>query len=135
MALSGRFTEALRAFDMAIRQDANFAAAYIGRGVCHHKLGRPGKALDDIRRAALLGSQGARNYLVQIDAIYGLTGETEDIRSSQAEKVGSGKSKGSAADAAHEDESQPLKEGREATLSGIKRLIKEINQPLAKQPE
>lgn len=133
MTFSGRFTEALEAFDTAIRQDAHFAAAHVGRGVCHHKLGQRGKALDDIRKAALLGSQAAGNFLVRIDALQGLPGEKGDIKSIQPEKAAGGEAEGTSAAPCPQDQAPPFNEGREATLSSIKRLIEEINRPFAKQ--
>ena len=61
--LSGDYGEAVRAFDEAIESDPRFAEAYLGRAVCREKLGDRSLAVDDMKKAARLGSRAAKTYL------------------------------------------------------------------------
>jgi hypothetical protein len=68
LTVSGRYGEAVRAFDKAIAVKKNFAEAFFGRAVCHIKLGDSKKADDDILAAARLGNKEARLLLAERQA-------------------------------------------------------------------
>ena len=55
----GRYSESIKAYSMAIEHDLEYAEAYFARGACHYKLGSYQKAADDIKAAAVLGSENA----------------------------------------------------------------------------
>jgi len=55
----GRYSESIKAYSMAIEHDLEYAEAYFARGACYYKLGYYRKAVDDIKTAAVLGSENA----------------------------------------------------------------------------
>ena len=61
--LSGDYDEAAQAFDEAIELDPKLAEAYLGRAVCREMLGDRLHAIDDMEKAAKLGSKDAKTYL------------------------------------------------------------------------
>lgn len=65
LTLAGQYAEAMGAYDAALERRPDFAEAYFGRGICHHKLGRLDKALEDMRAAQRLGCGDADTYLAQ----------------------------------------------------------------------
>ncbi len=59
LAMTGEFAAAMADFDQALELDDGFAEAYVGRGVCRHKLGQVQEARQDIEQAAQLGNPAA----------------------------------------------------------------------------
>ena len=65
LALSRKYSEAVKAFDKAIEEDITFADAYYERGVCYHKLGDYHREVSDINTAAKHGNVSAQIYKKQ----------------------------------------------------------------------
>jgi tetratricopeptide (TPR) repeat protein len=65
LALSRKYSEAVKAFDKAIEEDITFADAYYERGLCYHKLGDYHREIDDINTAAKHGNVSAQIYTSQ----------------------------------------------------------------------
>lgn len=63
LAMTGEFAAAMADFNQALELDAGFAEAYVGRGVCRHKLGQVQEAWQDIEQAAQLGNPAALAFL------------------------------------------------------------------------
>ncbi len=58
----GRYEEAIRAYDEAIRLDSQFAVAYGGRGLAYDSLGQHQRAIQDLDEAIRLDPQLAMAY-------------------------------------------------------------------------
>ena len=59
----GKYTQAIADFNRAIEINPRYGEAYYNRGVVYNRLGNREQAIDDIRTAARLGYEGARNFL------------------------------------------------------------------------
>jgi tetratricopeptide (TPR) repeat protein len=57
------YPQATAYFDRAVEVDPRYGDAYYNRGVAYAGLGNRERATDDIRTAARLGHEGARNFL------------------------------------------------------------------------
>ncbi len=76
---TGRYIEALNAFDRAIRLDASYADAYEGRGSVLYQLERYAEALASYEQAINLDAQFAQAYLGKGNVLYYLKRYTEAL--------------------------------------------------------
>ena len=60
LAGAGKHREAVEAFSMALRENAELAEAYFGRSASHYLLGRYSQATTDLDAASLLGCRDAQ---------------------------------------------------------------------------
>lgn len=60
---SGRYAEAIDAFDTAIGLNSNYPIAYHNRGIVYHKLGNHKQCVNDFKAAAKLGHKKAQQFL------------------------------------------------------------------------
>ena len=59
----GNYTQAVADFSRAIELNPGHGETYSNRGVAYNRLGNREDAIDDMRIAARLGHEGARNFL------------------------------------------------------------------------
>jgi Flp pilus assembly protein TadD len=59
----GKYFQAIADFDRTIEISPRFWGAYNNRGAAYGSLGNREHAIDDIRTAARLGHEGAKNFL------------------------------------------------------------------------
>ncbi len=62
LSRTGKLSEAVGAFTLAIENNINRAEAYFRRGVCHYRLGNYQMATNDMDAATVLGCQDAQMW-------------------------------------------------------------------------
>jgi tetratricopeptide (TPR) repeat protein len=65
MKSAGRMQDAVAYYDMAIQQNPGYSESYYDRGLARWSMGKKNEAVEDMKKAALMGHQGAAAWMKQ----------------------------------------------------------------------